>query len=224
MIAGIVTPQVFDDITSGSLKAASMCDFLELRYDLFKGRPWSSLAGMLKEAMPDKKVIGTIRTRSDGGEFQQCKPDMRLSLWKTLLDAETVPDWVDIELNFIDTPHVHLFRERKVKVLLSAHDWSQQYPTQTAIKLMGKGAEYNVDGIKLATTGSGSVAKVYEFLKFTECYKLVSAFVMGSNFSFTRIHSLEKGANLAYASLDGSRQFGILPVEETASALAKSPR
>jgi 3-dehydroquinate dehydratase type I len=224
MIARIVTPQVFDDITSGSLKAASMCDFLELRYDLFKGRPWASLAGMLKEAMPDKKVIGTIRTRSDGGEFQQCKPDMRLSLWKTLLDAETTPDWVDIELNSIDTPHLHLFREREVKVLLSAHDWSQKYPTQTAVKLMGKGAEYNVDGIKLATTGSGSIAKVYEFLKFTECYKLVSAFVMGSNFSFTRIHSLEKGANLAYASLDGSRQFGILPVEETASALKKSPK
>lgn len=224
MIAGIVTPQVFDDITSGSFKAASMCDFLELRYDLFKGRPWASLAGMLKEAMPDKKVIGTIRTRSDGGEFRQCKPDMRLSLWKTLLDAETTPDWVDIELNSIDTPHVHLFREREVKVLLSAHDWSQRYPTQTAIKLMGKGAEYNVDGIKLATTGSESIAKVYEFLKFTECYTVVSAFVMGFNFSFTRIHSLEKGANLAYASLDGSRPFGILPVEETASALAKSPR
>ena len=81
-----------------------------------------------------------------------------------------------------------------------------------------------MDGIKLATTGSESIAKVYEFLKFTECYKLVSAFVMGSNFSFTRIRSLEQGANLAYASMDGSRQFGILPVEETASALKKSPR
>ena len=224
MIAGIVTPQVFDDITFGSLKAASLCDFLELRYDLFKGRPWSSLAGMLKEAMPDKKIIGTIRTRSDGGEFRQCKPDMRLSLWKSLLDAETVPDWVDIEVTSIDTPHYHLFRERNVKVLLSAHDWSQQYPTKTATKLLGKGAEYDVDGIKLATTGSESIAKVYEFLKFTECYKMVSAFVMGSNFSFTRIRSLEQGANLAYASLDGSRQFGILPVEETASALKKSPR
>lgn len=223
MIAGIVTPQVFDDITSGSSKAASMCDFLELRYDLFKGLPWASLAGMLKEVMPDKKIIGTIRTRSDGGEFRQCKPDMRLSLWKSLLDAETAPDWVDIELNAIDTPHFHLFRERNVKVLLSAHDWSQQYPTQTAIKLMGKGAEYDVDGIKLATTGSDSIAKIYEFLKFTECYKVVSAFVMGSNFSFTRIRSLDKGANLTYASLDGSRRFGILPVEETASAL-KSPR
>ena len=224
MIAGIVTPQVFDDITSGSAKAASLCDFLELRYDLFKGRPWSSLVGMLKKAMPGKKVIGTIRTRNDGGEFRQCKPDMRLSLWKALLDADTAPDWVDIELNSIDTPHYHLFRERKVKVLLSAHDWSQQYPTKTATKLLGKGAEYDVDGIKLATTGSESIAKVYEFLKFTECYKMVAAFVMGSNFSFTRIRSLEQGANLAYASLDGSRQFGILPVEETASALKKSPR
>ena len=224
MIAGIVTPQVFDDITSGSAKAASLCDFLELRYDLFKGRPWSSLVGMLKKAMPGKKVIGTIRTRNDGGEFRQCKPDMRLSLWKALLDADTAPDWVDIELNSIDTPHYHLFRERKVKVLLSAHDWSQHYPTKTATKLLGKGAEYDVDGIKLATTGSESIAKVYEFLKFTECYKMVSAFVMGSNFSFTRIRSLEQGANLVYASLDGSRQFGILPVEETASALKKSPR
>ena len=217
MIAGIVTQQVFDQILANQCPHASMCDFLELRYDTFHGRDWATLVGQLRQALPDKKVIGTIRLKGDGGEFPDDNFDSfvtdRIELWKAILAADQYPDWVDCEMTLCEYL-TGVLRARPVKILLSAHDWSNKFNTETAARLLGRSSVYHADGVKLAVTGKDSVAEVQRFLTHTGRYELVSAFVMGEDYTYTRYDSLKQGANLAYCSLDGSTKFGMATVEE----------
>lgn len=221
MIAGIVTQKVFDSILCKDCPSASLCDFFELRYDTFK-RDYGSLAAQLKEKMPDKPIIGTIRLPSDGGELscQQSKDLIRL--WSDVMHGDVRPEWVDCELENAKYL-VEMFKTYGEKILISYHDWTELFPMDKAKELLGAVARYNADGVKLAVTGSGSFPEVVNFIHCLDYFELSSAFVMGTGFTWTRYQSLREGATLAYASLDGSNKYGTDTVENMARALKKSP-
>ena len=223
LLAGIISKNILSKLQSGTFydlhHKIQMCDVLEIRYDLFENiDEWASLASQVSTLNPKAKIIGTIRLECDGGLFKTPMMEERLKLWQLILEADRVPDWLDLEeqaLVYADD-FMRMAKKAKSKVFISKHDFNQ-IPSMESLSLLQTHArELKVKGIKVAAMSQNQkdYLPLYGFLKEISDFHLKSVFAMGLSGVSTRIWSLKHGANLTYASfIEELPTLSLLPVE-----------
>ena len=100
-LVGLVGPDVLEaaekDLFHPVRLDLDCCDAIEIRYDFFDESEWESLSERVRHVVPSKLQIGTIRLKRDGGKFADARVVERLDLWKKILSARQVPEWLDLE-------------------------------------------------------------------------------------------------------------------------------
>jgi 3-dehydroquinate dehydratase-1 len=203
-----------------------LCPVLEIRYDLFQNvKDWPLLAGRVRALHPTAKIIGTIRLKRDGGALEDSIVKERLWLWESILSADVVPLWIDLEL-FALGPEALLLKEmasaKGSRLFISMHDFLK-IPTTPELELLAKRAiDFGACGIKVAamSRSHGDSFPLYDFLRRIESqFELRAAFAMGVSGSVSRVWSLAMGANLTYGSISEVPVPGLLSVEKMIQAI-----
>ncbi|NLB63084.1 MAG: type I 3-dehydroquinate dehydratase [Fibrobacter sp.] len=230
-LAGIITPHIVDLIDKGDINVIAMaekCAILEIRYDLFaKKETWPSLAQKIRQKFAEATILGTVRLQKDGGQWPDAKAQERLNQWNEILSAPVIPQWIDVEWEFLNAWEKFLkdLAKQSVRVISSEHDfttipsWSHLEKAINLTKKMG------LAGFKIAATSSefGDAKILYDLImKYSADFELFGAFAMGLTGRASRIYSLNLGANLSYASLGAEVAPGMLSVDTMLQALEQS--
>lgn len=232
ILVGLVSPEVISAIESDPMHPVFLdlqaCSALEIRYDFFEEAFWPGLSARVRKVAPHAMQIGTIRLKRDGGAFQDACAGDRLPLWKNILEAEQVPDWLDLEQDclynyeFLDK----LTQKRGVKILVSQHNFLR-VPTALELRDFARDvARMGAPGLKIAAmcNEEEDCERLYDFCqKFGGDFELFAAFGMGACGRVSRIWSLKEGANLTYGSMGRSAAPGLIEVSTMARALEKLP-
>ena len=210
------------DLHSGLL----LCPVLEIRYDLFESiQDWPLIAARVRALHPEAKIIGTIRLKRDGGALEDSIVKERLWLWKSILSADVVPLWIDLEL-FALGPEALLLKEmasaKGSRLFISMHDFLK-IPTTPELELLAKRAiDFGACGVKVAAMSHspGDARPLYDFLRRIESqFELRAAFAMGVSGSVSRVWSLAMGANLTYGSISDVLVPGLLSAKKMTQAI-----
>ncbi len=228
-IAGLVTPEVLAGAASGepSIRdSISCCDVLEIRYDLFPESDWNELAARVRTLKPEAVLLATIRLKRDGGAFENELAPRRRALWESLLKQPECADWFDIERESLADAEVlrDKRRARKVKLLLSHHDFSG-IPSESELSgFAGDCKRAGADGFKVAgmSRKAGDCETLYAFTKKNAMdFEWFSLFAMGETGQESRVKSLSFGANLTYGALQNALAPGQIPVWEMRKKIHK---
>jgi 3-dehydroquinate dehydratase-1 len=204
------------------------CSALEIRYDFFDVSLWPGLSGRVRKIAPHAMQIGTIRLKRDGGVFQDSRAGERMPLWKALLEAEQVPDWLDLEQDCLYDYEIldKLTKSRGVKILVSQHNFSR-VPTAMELRDFARDvARMGASGLKIAAmcTAEEDCERLYDFCrKSSGDFELFAAFGMGNFGRVSRIWSLKEGANLTYGSMGRAAAPGLIEAPVMARALEQLP-
>lgn len=211
---------------NGDLRSSlSLCDVLEIRYDLFESvADWPLLAGRIQRLHPQAKIIGTIRLKCDGGCFNDALIQNRLTLWDSILNAEVVPDWLDLEECALPggLELKGKAERRGAQIFISKHDFFKIPSSQELLQLADAAEKVGACGVKVAAMSlcEGDTAPLYEFLKqVAGRFELRAAFAMGESGSASRVWSLCAGANLTYGNISDVSVPGLLPVKKMRRAI-----
>lgn len=229
MIAGLVTPEVLAGAVAGEpsiSESLSCCDVLELRYDLFPELEWSALAARVRQLKPETVLLATIRLKRDGGAFENDLAPRRRALWESLLEEPECADWFDMERESLADAEVlrAKMRARKVKLLLSHHDFSGIPAESELTRFAGDCKRVGADGFKVAgmSLKTGDSESLYAFTeKNAMDFEWFSLFAMGETGRESRVKSLEFGANLTYGALQEALAPGQIPVREMRKMIDK---
>ncbi len=165
-------------------QALRVADIIEYRLDLFSSFPEYSRIKL------EKPTIITIRKKEDGGEFQGDEEE-RMDL---LIKYSKFSDYVDLE-NYLEDDVFLKFK--KNKIIESYHNFKETPPYEMLKDIVeGKRGDY----IKIATMGNDKW-DVIKMIKLLTEYEGVVAFLMGRNFSWTRILSFILGSPLIYCTI-----------------------
>ena len=229
-LAGLVDPQVLSAIEADSLHPVFLdlqaCSALEIRYDFFDASLWPGLSGRVRKIAPHAMQIGTIRLRRDGGVFQDGRVAERLPLWKSILEAEQVPDWLDLEQDCLyDYDILNKVAEtRGTRILVSQHNFSRVPMARELQDFARDVSRVGAKGLKVAAmcNQEEDCERLYDFCrKFGGDFELFAAFGMGDYGRVSRIWSLKEGANLTYGSMGRVAAPGLIEVPVMAEALKK---
>ena len=231
-LAGLVDPDVLSAIESDSMHPVFLdlqaCSALEIRYDFFDVSVWPGLSARVRKVAPHAMQIGTIRLNRDGGLFPDGKAADRLPLWTALLEAEQVPDWLDLEQDCLGTYGVlnKLAKARGTGILVSQHNFVR-VPTVSELRDFARDvARVGASGLKVAAMchSPEDCERLYSFChEHGGEFELFAAFAMGVCGRVSRIWSLKEGANLTYGSIGREAAPGLIEVPVMARALEKLP-
>ncbi len=201
------------------------CDILEIRYDFFDESEWLGLSGRVRKIAPKAIQLGTIRLKHDGGTFPDAKAIERPALWQKILNAEDVPEWLDLERDYLhDFNGLRELAEPKgVKILISEHNFTR-IPSDLELKnYLTDVKRVKADGIKIAAMSNTDedCTRLYKFAKKAKGFKLIAAFGMGETGKISRIWSLKEGANLTYGSIGKAAAPGQIDVALMRKAIDK---
>ena len=151
-----------------------------------------------------------------------------MPLRKSLLEAEQVPDWLDLEQDCLYDYEIldKLTEKRGTKILVSQHNFSR-VPTALELRDFARDvARVGASGLKIAAmcNTEEDCERLYDFCqKFGDDFDLFAAFGMGAQGQVSRIWSLKEGANLTYGSMGRVAAPGLIEVPVMAKALEKLP-
>lgn len=200
------------------------CDMLEIRYDWFEKELWPGLSARVRKIVPEASQIGTIRLIRDGGTFPDAKAIERLPLWKQILEAPEVPEWLDLERDSLhDYAELNKMASlRKTGIIVSEHNFVR-VPTALELKKFAQDAQrVKAKGLKIAAMSNSTLdcQRLYQFAsKSSKNFKLFAAFGMGKTGKPSRLWSLHEGANLTYGSIESVAAPGQLDVLTMKKAL-----
>ncbi len=219
-LVGLVDPETLAVAESEELHPARIdyesCDILEIRYDFFDESEWLALAARVRKIAPNAMLLGTIRLKRDGGTFPNARAIERPALWEKILEADDVPEWLDLERDCL-----HDFNELRktatpkgVKILISEHNFTR-IPGDLELKnYLTDVKRIKADGIKIAAMSNSDedCNRLYKFAKKAKGFKFIAAFGMGETGKISRIWSLKEGANLTYGSIGKAAAPGQIDV------------
>ena len=219
-LVGLVDPETLTAAESEELHPARIdyenCDILEIRYDFFEESEWPTLASRVRKIAPNMIQLGTIRLKRDGGTFPNARAIERPALWKKILAAADVPEWLDLERDCL-----HDYNElreiadtRGVNILMSEHNFTR-IPNDLELKnYLTDVKRVKADGIKIAAMSNSDddCTRLYKFAKKAKGFKFIAAFGMGETGKISRIWSLKEGANLTYGSIGKAAAPGQIDV------------
>ena len=219
-LVGLVDPETLAVAESEELHPTRIdyesCEILEIRYDFFDESEWQTLAARVRKTIPNVILLGTIRLRRDGGTFSNARAVERPALWKKILEAPDVPEWLDLERDCLhDYDELReLATPRGVKILVSEHNFTR-IPSDLELKnYLTDAKRVKADGIKIAAMSNSDddCTRLYKFAKKAKGFKLVAAFGMGETGKLSRVWSLKEGANLTYGSIGKAAAPGQIDV------------
>ncbi len=228
-LVGLVDPETLAAAESEDLHPAridySSCDILEIRYDFFKESDWQRLSARVRKIAPNTIQLGTIRLKRDGGTFKNARAIERPALWKSILDADEVPEWLDLERDCLHDYNAlrELASPKGVKILISEHNFTR-IPSDLELKnYLTDVKRVKADGIKIAAMSNSKddCSRLYKFAKRAKGFELIAAFGMGETGKISRIWSLKEGANLTYGSIGKAAAPGQIDVGLMKKAIEK---
>ena len=229
-LAGLIDPEVLSAIESDAMHPVFLdlqaCSALEIRYDFFEPSCWNDLSARVRKLAPHALQIGTIRLKRDGGAFQDSRANERLPLWNAILEAEQVPDWLDLEQDCLYSYErlSDLADNRDVNILVSQHNFSR-VPTSMELRDFARDvSRLGARGLKIAAmcTAEDDDDRLYDFAhENSDDFELFAAFGMGDFGRVSRVWSLKEGANLTYGAIGHVAAPGQIQVPVMAKAMEK---
>lgn len=215
-----------NNLHSIELNAFNTCDALEIRYDFFDEEFWPTLSERVRNLVPQKMQIGTIRLKCDGGNFENDKANERMHLWQKILTATQKPEWLDLERNYLcDYAKLNaIVALYNIKILVSEHNFLK-IPTESELETFATEVmQVNAHGLKVAAMSNSydDCNCLYDFAKkYSKKFELFAAFGMGEFGRASRVNSLKAGANLTYASVGRTDAPGQISANEMRCAIDK---
>ena len=130
-LVGLVDPETLTAAESEEFHPSRVdyesCDILEIRYDFFDESEWQGLSARIRKIAPKAIQLGTIRLKRDGGTFPNARAIERPALWKKILAAADIPEWLDLERDCLhDYSELREITGTKgVKILISEHNFTR---------------------------------------------------------------------------------------------------
>lgn len=203
------------------------CDLIEFRVDYLERLDKPEIREIVAESpIP---IIGTIRSKKDGGSFPESQEQQRLSLLEYLIDCS--PSLIDLELELdahVRTRLVQRARDVEVGIILSHHDLHST-PSVVHISEIAKSQfESGADIAKLVFTPNDKdeVLRILEAaLGLYSTKNLFAIFGMGVMGRYSRPGSLLLGSCLVFCSLGRTDpKLGQIEVREVIPYMEKLDR
>lgn len=227
-LVGLIGPEILEAAESDFLSPVRMdlnsCTAVEIRYDFFKESEWEELSERVRNIVPGKLQIGTIRLKRDGGSFPDAREIERPALWAKILESKQVPEWLDLERDCLHNYENlnKLTTARKVGILISEHNFAR-VPSELELENFAKDVKrFKAPGLKIAAMSNSSddCSRLYKFIKKqAKHFKLFAAFGMGDTGKASRLWSLKEGANLTYGALGKAAAPGQIDIATMSLAL-----
>ncbi|HIY56714.1 MAG TPA: type I 3-dehydroquinate dehydratase [Candidatus Tetragenococcus pullicola] len=208
--------------------AASEADIIEWRADYFTERDtvseFSQCLTSLREAIGDKLLLFTFRTKEEGG-----LSDISIREYHELCLAVAESgkiDLIDVELSRIDFLGREFIKELKdagVKVILSFHDFEQTPDDPTLIYRIGMMNQFGADIGKIAVMPNNlqDVLRLMGIITKARAFNQLPLAVigMGELGKVTRISGKVTGSILTFAALDTPSAPGQFAVDQIKSLI-----
>lgn len=227
-LVGLIGPQALEaaekDANHPVRKDFDRCTAVEIRYDFFDTDLWPELSARVRKVAPGKMQIGTIRLKHDGGTFPDARVVERMGLWEKILSADQVPEWLDLERDYLAN-YQQLHQQaalRRVRLLISEHNF-ERVPSDAELEEFAKDVlRFKAPGIKIAamSNSENDCDRLYKFIrKNASKFQLFAAFGMGETGKVSRLWSLKEGANLTYGAIGRAEAPGQIDVQAMKIAL-----
>lgn len=227
-LVGLIGPETLTaaegDASHPVRKDLDSCSALEIRYDFFDEKLWPEISARVRRVAPGKLQIGTIRLKHDGGVFPDARVVERLDLWKKILEADQVPEWLDLERDYLANFEElnRMAAGRKVRILISEHNF-ERIPNDAELEEYVKDVQrFKAPGLKIAamSNSENDCDRLYKFIKKNaKKFELFAAFGMGETGKVSRLWSLKEGANLTYGAIGRASAPGQIDVLTMKNAL-----
>jgi 3-dehydroquinate dehydratase-1 len=233
ILTGLVSASVLTDAQASPegkiAQGLRLCNALEIRYDLFPDQSeWPLIASQVHQLNPAAFLLGTIRLRRDGGNFEDGLEGMRLPLWGAILESEVVPHWLDLEQDSLaQYEALSAFAlPRGTKILLSQHNFAT-IPTIAELSGFANDCKrVGAHGFKVAAMShtEGDCEELYRFTREHAAeFEWFAAFGMGNTGRASRLWSLTCGANVTYGAIGDSLVAGQIAVTWMQKLMARLP-
>lgn len=227
-LVGLVGPEVLEAAENDPFHPVRLdlesCGALEIRYDFFDTALWPKLSERVRKIAPQQLQIGTIRLKHDGGTFDDARAVERPALWEAILNAKEVPEWLDLERDYL-CDHEQLnakARSRGVGIIISEHNFVR-VPGEQELEAFAKDVKrFKAGGLKIAAMSNDQddCSRLYKFIKKqAKHFEMFAAFGMGETGKVSRIWSLKEGANLTYGAIGKAAAPGQIDVCTSKKAL-----
>ena len=227
-LVGLVGPEVLEAAEKDLFHAVRLdldaCGAIEIRYDFFKESDWVNLSERIRNIVPDKLQIGTVRLKRDGGKFPDTRSVERIALWEKVLGARQVPEWLDLERDCLSDFKAlnDMARSKGTSILVSEHNFVR-IPNEMELEAFAADVKrIGAQGLKIAamSNSESDCDRLYKFAKkYSKHFDLFAAFGMGDTGRTSRLWSLKEGANLTYAAIDAVEAPGQIDVMTMKKAL-----
>ena len=227
-LVGLVGPEVLEaaekDLFHPVRLDLGACSAIEIRYDFFEESAWINLSERIRNIVPDKLQIGTVRLKRDGGKFPDARSVERIALWEKILGAKQVPEWLDLERDCLSDFKAlnDMARPRGTSILVSEHNFVR-IPNEMELETYASDVKrIGAQGLKIAamSNSDSDCDRLYKFAKkFAKKFQMFAAFGMGETGRVSRLWSLKEGANLTYGSIGRTEAPGQIDVSVMERAL-----
>jgi len=181
------------------VKLAEKADLIEIRLDLFN-RVWEAIEE-IKQI--EKEMIVTCRREGDGGKFKGDEEE-RIEVLRRFAE-EINAAYVDIECDMPDSAF-----NFDCKIIESYHNFKET-PEYSELKSIVEGKRGDI--VKVVTMGRGK-EDVGKMAKLLLEFDGVIAFLMGKEFSFTRIMAAFLGSPFIYCYVGESKAPGQIHLDD----------
>lgn len=220
-LVGLIGPEVLEAAEKDSMHPVRLdldsCNALEIRYDFFEEKLWPELSERVRRICPEQLQVGTIRLKHDGGTFESSRAVERMPLWEKILKAKEVPQWLDLERDYLtDYEQLNkLAAVRGVQIVVSEHNFTR-VPGDAELDAFAKDVKrFGAPGLKIAAMSNtdDDCDRLYKFIKKqSKHFKMFAAFGMGETGKVSRLWSLKEGANLTYGAIGRAAAPGQIDV------------
>ena len=195
-----------------SLKIAlKKSDYVEIRFDFLRTDEIPKTLEIIKEDI--KKVVCTLRPKSEGGKFEGIEEE-RIAILKLI--AEYNPFLLDVEFNTIkkNKELVKYLNSTKTKLLISWHDFKKTPKFSELRSIMNQMTKFS-QNVKIVTTARSvdDSTRILQLYSKNGKSNLI-AFAMGDNGRISRILCLYLGSPYTYVSLGKPIAPGQFSVDE----------
>ena len=195
-----------------SLKIAlKKSDYVEIRFDFLRTDEIPKTLEIIKEDI--KKVVCTLRPKSEGGKFEGIEEE-RIAILKLI--AEYNPFLLDVEFNTIkkNKELVKYLNSTKTKLLISWHDFKKTPKFSELRSIMNQMTKFS-QNVKIVTTARSvdDSTRILQLYSKNRKSNLI-AFAMGDNGRISRILCLYLGSPYTYVSLGKPIAPGQFSVDE----------
>lgn len=192
-------------------EALKKSDYVEIRFDFLKIEQIPKTLEIIKKDL--KKVVCTLRPKSEGGKFQGDEKE-RIAILKLI--ATYNPFLLDIEFNTIkkNKELAKYLKSTKTKLLVSWHDFKKTPKFSELKNMMDQMTKFS-HNVKIVTTAKSAddSTRTLQLYSKNEKNNLI-AFAMGDSGRVSRILCLYLGSPYTYTSLGKPVAPGQFSVDE----------